>query len=257
MVPSSYHPPHVFKSILFGQVLRWATHSSTYEDFKCTKAVVQSKWRQQGYSRSKIREAVRNVFKLTLQTPDSWETGFFPCTCFICSFGVHCKFVVNMFNNNTYQIVHRLTCVSVNVIYLIMCKNCKIYYVGQTSRTLSRRISDHVYNIRAFYRTSVSEHFNNGTCTLSDFTFTALEHCPTERKRLQKENQWITRLRTLAPLGLNQELNKQDRLHLVVPYSACSQKVTRFCRTQLRNVINTCSSFKSDVNLRGLLSNKL
>ncbi len=52
---SSFHPPHVFKSILFGEVFRWATHSATHQDFLDTKKIVEPCWRRLGYSRSAIR----------------------------------------------------------------------------------------------------------------------------------------------------------------------------------------------------------
>ncbi len=79
--PSSLHPPHVFSAIVFGQVYRWATHSSTYENIKETKRIVQASWRRQGYSRSAIRMAVRKVLDLTNLSPSSWQTGFYPCNC--------------------------------------------------------------------------------------------------------------------------------------------------------------------------------
>ena len=49
--PTSFHPPHVFRSILFSQVYRWMTRSATYADFSHTKSIVQRRWREQGYTK--------------------------------------------------------------------------------------------------------------------------------------------------------------------------------------------------------------
>lgn len=251
--PTSYHPPQVFSSILFGQVYRWVTHSSSYSDFQATKKVVQPVWRQQGYTRSAIRIAVRRVFALTNQTPDDWRVGFYPCDCKVCSFGFYAKNIVNTFNNDSFVILHKLTCTSFNVVYLIVCKRCGFRYVGQTARPLHLRISQHLSDIHCSAFTSVANHFI-ATCTVQDFAFTALEHCPNKVKRLQKENVWIKRLRTLKPLGLNQELNSTNTLHLVVPYSSCSQRIARLCQRTLPPDVRTGVSYTRHRNLRSILT---
>ena len=251
---SSFHPPHVFRSILFSQIYRWATHCATYEDFKSVKNIVQPRWMAQGYSRNSIRDAVRKVLGLTWQSLTAWETGFFPCDCDTCLFGIGTKSVVSSVNNNKFLIVHRLTCKSENVIYLILCKRCKVQYVGQTSRPVSRRIAKHLRNIKTFYCTSVSKHFTE-SCMLSDFSFVVLEHCPDEKKRLKKENRWIKRQNTLHPNGLNQELNKLSDVHLIVPYSHCSNRVIRYCQKQLSTChTNICQSLTMHPNLCHSLS---
>lgn len=251
---SSFHPRSVFKSIVFGHVYRWATRSSCYRDFCDTKSVVQPRWLEQGYTRSAIRTAVRRVFSLTGQTPQDWATGFFPCTvsCKICIYSTFTSSVFNFVNNNQYRILHRLTCQSRNVIYFIVCKKCFIGYVGQTSRALSQRISQHVYDIRSKQETPVARHFN-GTCDIRSFSFTGLEHCPQEKKRLIKENKWIQRLHTLQPQGLNAELNQRDVLHLVLPFSQCSERVVQLCRSQLPNT-DLCPSFRMHRSIGKILS---
>lgn len=249
--PVSYHPRSVFRSILFGQLYRWSSRSSTYTDFLRTKRIVQPCWLRQGYTRSAVRRAVRRLFALTGQTPDLWATGFYPCSCVICTFSSPTTFVTDPVSNNPFLIVHRLSCESHNVVYFISCKKCKAGYVGQTSRKLSKRISEHVYHISSCSNTPVAKHFTSN-CNLSDFWFTGLEHCPTESKRLLVENKWMKRLHTLTPSGLNQELNRTDRLHLVLPYSDCSQRVVQLCRRQMD--VNFCPSFSMHPNLERLLS---
>lgn len=251
---NSFHPRHVFSAILFGQVYRWATHSSSYASFKLIKQTVQRRWRDQGYTRTAIRNAVRKVLSLTAQTPSDWRTGFFPCTgnCVVCIYGFYSKSVVNIFNNNRYLIFHKLSCKSTSVIYLIACKNCKKSYVGQTSRALYKRISQHLSDICTANPTSVSLHFTEH-CSPSDFSFTVLEHCPQQRKRLEKENTWIRRLQTLQPNGLNVELNSKNDLHLIIPFSRCSQRVSRFIQRTVTD-FDTCTSYRKHRNLTSVLT---
>ena len=42
--PDSHHPRHVFRGILLGQVMRWASKSASFEDFRNTKAAVFPIW---------------------------------------------------------------------------------------------------------------------------------------------------------------------------------------------------------------------
>ena len=65
---------------------RWITRSATQEDFLRTKSVVTRHWSQQGYTRSRIREAVKRVYRLTRQSKNEWKTGFIPCHCMICTY---------------------------------------------------------------------------------------------------------------------------------------------------------------------------
>ena len=65
LTTDSYHPRHVFKGIIFGQIYRFITHSCTYHDFLNTLLHVQGHWRRQGYSRSFIRTRVKSVMSFT------------------------------------------------------------------------------------------------------------------------------------------------------------------------------------------------
>ena len=87
LTPDSCHPPHTFEGILFAQVLRWASRSSTADDFLSTKTTVTRVWRSQGHTRSSIRTACQRALVLTGQSLTHWEPGFFPCSrgCSSCS----------------------------------------------------------------------------------------------------------------------------------------------------------------------------
>lgn len=62
-------------------------------------------------------------------------------------------------NSAEFQIKEFISCVSTHVVYALECP-CGLMYIGRTKRTLSKRVSEHIYNILIGYRDhSVSLHF--------------------------------------------------------------------------------------------------
>ena len=229
---SSHHPRHIFTGVLYSQVLRWASRSYTYNDFLLTKRTVTPNWRRQGYTRSAIRTAIHDVFNITRQSQTSWLPGFFPCDsyCSICRYATCSYTFKDNISNNAFYICHRLQCTDNNTIYIICCKKCDQTYVGQTSRQLKRRISEHLSDIKHQRKTSVSDHFNN--CDISSFSFFAIEHVPDTQRRLAKEAVWIERLHSTPPTGFNIAEDSLDvNTALVLPHSSCATRTFQLCRT--------------------------
>ena len=54
---------------------------------------------------------------------------------------------LDKFSNIKIKLMNNASCTSFNLIYIIMCKKCKIYYIGETGKTLKTRISQHFYHI--------------------------------------------------------------------------------------------------------------
>ena len=242
--PSSHHPRHVFRGILHGQILRWATKSSSAQDFLRTKATVIPIWRSQGYTRTAILAAMKSVFKTTAQTTSNWTPGFFPCQppCSACQRALPTKKIKDHLSSNVYHINHRLTCQDRNIIYCITCLLCNKRYIGQTSRQLQRRINEHLNDIRAKRPTPVSLHFQ--LCGLDNFVFTGLERAAHERHRLAKETAWMQRLHTTSPDGINTIQSQQDHTILVLPHSQCADRVATLCR-RWADVTITCAKRRS------------
>ena len=94
------------------------------------------------------------------------------------------------------------------VIYLLECKKCKKQYVGKTTRALSARFREHLYDIKHGHNKSVSNHFNLPGHSSDDVTVTILEQiedtCKSKLKA--KEKDWIEKMGTLDPHGLNLRL---------------------------------------------------
>jgi len=90
------------------------------------------------------------------------------------------------------------TCSSQNLIYLIKCKKCNVYYIGETGQSIKKRINGHLSTIRCyvpfqFNAPVVAEHFNkNGHDFSTDFCFNVLKlHLSDKEKRLFYENVFI------------------------------------------------------------------
>ncbi len=94
--------------------------------------------------------------------------------CKVCAFSNNASFL--RLNEFFLPILCFSNCSTNNAIYIIKCSNCSSYYVGQTEN-IKRRLSTHISN--CFYNTPpknlntacVVEHFNNGVCSLNNFSF--------------------------------------------------------------------------------------
>ena len=99
------------------------------------------------------------------------------------------------------------------------CRKCHIQYVGKIETQFNQRLNNHRNNA---YRPKpdtipACRHFsdNNDHDFNKDAKFTLIEQIHDRTRSLkqkqhtilQRENFWITELRTLSPHGLNQELN--------------------------------------------------
>lgn len=141
----SHHPPHVYRGVLFSQILRWALRSSTKEDFDATRHRVTPVWRAQGATRSIIRQTTNRVLRLTGLIPD-WSPGFHRCLGPRCG---ACRFTseANTFHGSSgdvFPVLFNMSCATTHCVYLVRCRACGILYVGQTSNPVRQRISEHL-----------------------------------------------------------------------------------------------------------------
>ena len=86
--------------------------------------------------------------------------------------------------------VKNLNCNTNNLIYLINCNKCNLQYIGQTSRKLKERFTDHFSNIKTYKNTAISIHFNQPSHTINNFTITPLQtiKMQTNTNYLNKKN---------------------------------------------------------------------
>ena len=256
--PSSHHPPSTFKGLLYGEILRFASHSSSRQDFEASLRVVTPVWRAQGYSRISIRHAKAAVLSSTHQV-SSWETGMFPCSKPQCPTCPYANFI-NIFSDFksflSFPIFHNLSCDSSCVIYIIECSSCSKRYVGQTSRTVRTRILQHLSCIRNSYPSVLYDHFR--VCGIHNFSFYAISRHTNDTTRLSKEASWISTLNTVHPHGLNSVAESlQQPINFVLPYDACSVRLANTIKQWCSHVAPVRVSYRRSRNLREHLSRRL
>lgn len=255
---NSHHAPHVFKSVVYSQILRWATRSSSRDDFIETTRTVFPCWRAQGVTRSVLRNARQKVLNLCGFIFD-WHPGFTLCNgprCSVCCFTKTLSFFKGVSSFELFPILFNLSCATSNCVYIVECKRCFIRYVGQTSNPLRQRISKHVHDIR--HRCPFSPlvpHFTD-VHSLEDFSFFAIDRCFSLSHRLLKESKWIKCLRTCRPTGLNRSVSPATRtVNLVTSYSDCTSRLNSFVKSACREVsdFNVRLSYRTDKNLLSFL----
>ena len=105
-----------------------------------------------------------------------------------------------------------VTCKSSNIIYCIECKECNMQYVGQTLRQMRERIGEHLgYIRRKKMKNEVPIHFNkcdhhgekDVQVHILDFIHSHPRSDRGKKLRLKIEFNWIHRLKTQSPWGLN------------------------------------------------------
>ena len=118
--------------------------------------------------------------------------------------------------NKTFTAKEKVTCRSSNLVYCIQCKICNKQYVGETLRTFHERFYEHSRNVITLNKLktfglhfSLPDHCNRNNpndylkawivayITAPPKSSDALQH----RRRI--EDQWVHRLRTQQPIGLN------------------------------------------------------
>ena len=105
------------------------------------------------------------------------------------------------------------TCELSDIIYLITCKKCNKYYVGETSRPFRKRMYEHRLSVsqpRENRITPVSKHFTEKGHSVKDMQFSVLEWCslkyhkPDSNHRKMREKWWMWNIGAIHPIGINQ-----------------------------------------------------
>lgn len=253
--PSSYHPPHTFRAVVYGEILRFATHSSSQAAFQTAFSAISPIWRGQGYSRSLIRTAKARALSF-LDLDASWTPGMFPCQrhrCPICPHAIFSSRFGDLFSNCTFPINCRFTCDSANVVYMIQCAKCRTRYVGETGRKIRDRIGQHLRSICGNRGGQLAAHFSS-QCRTDHLTFLCIDGSPNPARRRAKEAKWIRTLKTLQPTGLNVLPSSEPKtVNLILPFSACGARLGNTIRN-LCNPLPTRLTFTRDRNLKDLLA---
>ena len=122
--------------------------------------------------------------------------------------------VSSLTTGTSFTINGGFDCNSRNVVYLINCKVCGFQYVGSTTTKFRLRFNNHKSRLRAHSRMLavdkesddlVYRHFYSlGHHGLSDVRIQLIDKVNDKDDLLAKEGQWVYRLRSLKPDGLNE-----------------------------------------------------
>lgn len=109
-----------------------------------------------------------------------------------------------------YDIKDSFTCTSTNVVYVITCERCKTLYVGETSRRLADRFTEHLRSIKCnFDGYPVARHFNAPSqCTINHVKVMGVIQARGQNKdRIIAEHKLIFKLGSVQPEGLNSKFD--------------------------------------------------
>lgn len=115
------------------------------------------------------------------------------------------KYVRNRHNKQIFVIDQTFTPLSTNCVYMIYCFRCGKQYIGETSNSIRTRMWQHRYNIkkRKEIHTPLVKHFLLHGLQALRVAGIQGNSCWTHKQRKSVERQWIYKLQTKEPLGLN------------------------------------------------------
>ena len=222
----SFHPKHIFSSVVKSQVLRFHRICNNNFDFDLACSTLFKALKPRGYSERmlrRIKHDIKNRNDSSANLHDAGHSG--PCGGSRCT---RCCLIPPVgsvtINDQTFRIRENLNCNSPGVVYVISCLKCRIHYVGETGNPLRNRLNNHINDIHHDKDTAVARHFNSIPHSISDhFRITPLltEKNASHRKHLESE--LIKRFDTEAPNGLNEKAPNIERkdtvLPIILPYS--------------------------------------
>ena len=140
-----------------------------------------------------------------------------------CKSGTKCKHcpridksgrITSHHTGRSYSCVFNACCQSRNLVYCISCKLCGQQYVGQTTTPLMTRVNNHLSTIRTRKDFPIPNHMldEHGDTDspetkiilhVLEFIRAPLDSFKAKQLRDQKERDWMARLDTLVPHGMN------------------------------------------------------
>ena len=178
-----------------------------------TRSLVESKiifgFRRPPNLRDKLIRA-----RLRTSTPDeqeSWPQCKKPEKCKQCPRINKSGHIISHSTKRKFKCVFNPCCQSRNLIYCLTCKICGFQYVGQTITPIKTRVNNHLSTIRTNKDTPVAQHMRkHDQANWFDLEVFILEYIKSPAKshrakqtRDQKERDWMARLNTLVPHGMN------------------------------------------------------
>ena len=240
----SFHPRHTFEGIIKSQLIRfWKICSDTDNFDKACSTLFTALREKRNYSRRYLRKIKSNTVDLliacrSLYSPVGVGIGCSKPRCECCLYIKTASEFGSKHTTSEFTITGKIDCNCKNIVYLIECKRCEEQYVGETSKTLRARLTNHISDINRYCSTSIAEHFNQFDHDgVSDLQITPVLQVPDHGSafknslaRRKHESFFIEKLKTMTPDGINEKLEKFGVLTFPVLYGNTSVSVTRMIK---------------------------
>lgn len=103
-----------------------------------------------------------------------------------------------------FEVKRSFSCCSTNIVYVIRCNKCNLIYVGETKRSLSDRMKEHLRDIRNSEQKPVARHFNSPGHDSCCFKCQAIWQCHSDSVELcSVETHFIELFGSVQPYGMN------------------------------------------------------
>ena len=127
-------------------------------------------------------------------------------------------FKLDRYSNVRIKLMNNNTCNSRNIIYIIICNKCSLFYVGESSKSLKERTAQHINHITNFipykkYESKeVARHFRSKKHKLSDFKICIFKsNIENDEIRKNMEQDLINRLNTNKIRCINKLISKRSK----------------------------------------------
>ena len=235
-------------------------------DFEYATSILFQALYKRGYPRRFLRSIKSEIKSTRKDTPLTKFVGSSPCNgnrCQRCPYILECQEIT--INRKVFRIKADLNCNSDNVIYVISCLLCNVFYIGQTSNPLRTRLGQHISDINLSKNTSVANHFNQHSVPLNTFRIAPIIRVKDTDRRKSLEMKFIRSFDTLNPTGLNDRFdpyNTEDQIiPIIIPFCIDSALFTQgIKKLAVENKIDCgriITAFKRSKNLADHLNKKL
>ena len=111
-------------------------------------------------------------------------------------------------SKGSFEIKRHFTCQSADVVYAVFCSLCSdsvlFLYMGETYRSLAKRVDEHFRSARLGYRNPVGEHFQRpGHCAYHLSICCVWQNSSESARRKFTEMHFAHKLGTFRPFGMN------------------------------------------------------
>ena len=123
--------------------------------------------------------------------------------CIVCPRLSRDKYITSNHTGTSFQLDRNLHCLTEGVVYALECTLCRKQYVGQTERHMRYRFAAHRYKFKTTPMSLYSHFLRYHACPSLNVTIYLLQQVSDNTNRLLVEDEWIHRLHTILPIGLN------------------------------------------------------